>query len=326
MVKNEPYNADDLREPVRIEIQNWGEYNPRKDIKRPHWFALNNRILEEDDICYLSAVEKLAFIYILCKASQRNSAIAEIYPSRAETVAGIPQQAVRSALVKLSERGMVKVLESVRTRTDHVQTCTSTEQNTTIQTSTIDPYGSISTAAQPEVALALVKTPSRKSKELVKPESPEGLFVQLPPSTKARWAALYPEREFLEREVIKALNWCEANPHRTPRTLRGWSRFMSSWFDRGWVKHAKQMPTQRPDQPISGWDQQARLVLDAIRQNPPGKTEGLRQHLGEQLFAVALKVPGGFAAIRQMPANDFRDRKLASMLALAAEQVVQVTA
>jgi hypothetical protein len=112
------YTSDDLREPVRVEIQNWSEYNPRKDIKRPYWFALNNRILEDDDFCYLGLEEKLAWIYILCKASQKNTAVAEIYPSRAETVAGIPSIAVRSALEKLSERGAIKILES---RTPSVQ-------------------------------------------------------------------------------------------------------------------------------------------------------------------------------------------------------------
>lgn len=66
----------------------------------------------------------------------------------------------------------------------------------------------------------------------------------IPERTKRRWAVLYPEREFLEREVLKAFNYYENNPKKKPKNIRGWSRALSSWFERGWRSHVRTIPTE----------------------------------------------------------------------------------
>lgn len=56
-----------------ITIMNWEKYNPRKDIARPWWFALNHDFFEDQKITDFSLEEKAAFIYILCQASKNYS-------------------------------------------------------------------------------------------------------------------------------------------------------------------------------------------------------------------------------------------------------------
>lgn len=74
----------------------------------------------------------------------------------------------------------------------------------------------------------------------------ENNFLEIiPASTLSRWSSLYPDQEFLRREVLKAMNWCTVNPKKRPRAVNGWSRFLSSWFERGWVHHVKTIPSQK---------------------------------------------------------------------------------
>lgn len=82
--------------------------------------------------------------------------------------------------------------------------------------------------------------PPRQPTEATKffiPSEPSDLFLSVSPKTIERWAKLYPDRDFVSREVVKALNYYANNPKKQPRTIRGWVSAMSSWFERGWRTH-----------------------------------------------------------------------------------------
>lgn len=55
--------------------------------------------------------------------------------------------------------------------------------------------------------------------------------------------SLYPDKAFTDREIRKMLGWLKANPHKSPKSKAGWYRFVSTWFERGWEKHRKTIPS-----------------------------------------------------------------------------------
>jgi len=83
------------------------------------------------------------------------------------------------------------------------------------------------------------------SSELFDPKTPEDFMGKIPESTLERWAELYPDEIFVRRETLKALSWTESNPKRRPRNVRGWTQFLSNWFDRGWSNFRKTIPVNR---------------------------------------------------------------------------------
>jgi hypothetical protein len=119
---------------IEVEIINWSRYNPRRDYKRPVWFALSNRILENPSFFDFAADEFKAWIYILCQASQKNSACISLNFRHADKVCSISKRALLSTIDKLEKA------ESIQR---HVQMtnviCTDDERatNATLQDNTI---------------------------------------------------------------------------------------------------------------------------------------------------------------------------------------------
>lgn len=100
---------------ITLTVNNWDKYNPRKDIKNPSWFAFSNRMIEDEDIFELSGVEFKAWVYVLSKASQKNSDTVEIDSKHFSRICGAPIDSMTTMLVKMSNNITVHVRdESVR--------------------------------------------------------------------------------------------------------------------------------------------------------------------------------------------------------------------
>lgn len=205
---------------MEIEILNWANYNKRNDYRRPYWFALSNRLVEDPDFFEFSAEEFKAWIYILSIASQKNSAKIKINFIHAEKVSNIKKKTILSALNHLEKIKAVQIL--YETCTDPVQ-----NPNATIQ------YNTIHNITEHNNTLCTVGSED--------PPMPKELDfnILVSDNIKKRWLELYPDQEFIKREMLKAKNWCEINPIKKPRTEKGWSRFLSSWLEKGWVNHIK---------------------------------------------------------------------------------------
>lgn len=92
---------------VLIEFMQWEKYNKRKDIKHPVWFAMSNRVLEDDAIHALTDSEFRAFVYLLCLASQQNNdGAAEVNLEKAERISGIKKSVIQKTLEKLTSFGI----------------------------------------------------------------------------------------------------------------------------------------------------------------------------------------------------------------------------
>lgn len=119
---------------IEIEIVNWERYNPRKDIKRPHWFAFNNRMIEDSQFFSFTAEEFKAWIYILSQASQRSSGTVRLNLEHAERVCGIKRKSLIAAIEKLEQ--MQAVHRSVRVPNADVQNPNVTLHYKTLQNRT----------------------------------------------------------------------------------------------------------------------------------------------------------------------------------------------
>ncbi len=115
-------------------IHGWEKFNPRKDYKKPWWFALSNRLLEDPDFFDFTAEELKAWLYILSRASQENSSEIIIRTSHADRVCKIKPKAMSRSIDKLVRLGVIST--SVQIRSDSVRDLYSTEQNNTEQNKT----------------------------------------------------------------------------------------------------------------------------------------------------------------------------------------------
>jgi len=227
---------------MELTILKWNKYNPRKDIKHPSWFALSNRFLEDPDLFGFEPIDLKAMLYLFCQASQRNSPDITVNFSHAERVCLIKSKNLKAAIEKLSKIGAVRI------RTDHERARTQTSRDTTDNTlQTIqDTTGQNTITAVSETSEpAAVETGNWN--EFVSPKSESELIRALPKETLERWAKLHPDAEFLNRELIKAFGYYQTNPKKCPHSRRGWANALSSWFERGWGKHASKIAGVKPD-------------------------------------------------------------------------------
>lgn len=119
---------------IEVEILNWEKYNPRKDYKKPWWFALSNTITTDEMFSEFSDAEFKAWIHILCTASVQNKDRPLIFFKHAHRAADISRKTLMSAIGKLEILKAIQLPGGICT--DSVRDLCSTEQNSTIQNRT----------------------------------------------------------------------------------------------------------------------------------------------------------------------------------------------
>jgi hypothetical protein len=205
-----------------ITINKWDEFNPRKDRQRHYWFRLNNDFFSSPDLCDLNMEQKWLWVCLLAHASRMGSATFEYKPSYFEKSFSLTKSKMDKALEELSKCGVVVVTERLP---DGYQSVT--ERCPTIQNKQ---YNTNNTNKQLS-AVAKLAPPEN---------SPDDLLNCIPQETRARWVALYPDELFLKRELIKAHGYYVTdNPTKCPKSVKGWQRALSMWFERAWTWQAK---------------------------------------------------------------------------------------
>lgn len=132
-----------------VEIHKWDDYNPRKDIKRAHWFRLENTFFTDNKFFKLTHVQKLLWIALLCEASKEQRSTVEVCEELLATIVKCTVEEVNEALEAFKNIGVVTLrfrTESVQIRTQPVKTRThaygsvrkrnATEQDITLQNRT----------------------------------------------------------------------------------------------------------------------------------------------------------------------------------------------
>lgn len=77
------------------------------------------------------------------------------------------------------------------------------------------------------------------------PKDLKSLLEVVGEKNKTSWAEIYPDAEFIRRELLKALLYYENNPRKKPKSKRGWTQAMNSWLARGWSWHVKTIPSEK---------------------------------------------------------------------------------
>lgn len=65
------------------------------------------------------------------------------------------------------------------------------------------------------------------------------VISRIPRQTAERWMGLYPDPDWMQRELVRAIGWYLDNGNKKPKSIRGWCQALSSWLERGWQKHAR---------------------------------------------------------------------------------------
>lgn len=92
-----------------VEILNWDEYQPRKDIKLSIWFRLQNSFFEDPNFFHFNHSELLFWIYLLSMASKKMNGSIRFSFMHANRVGRFSKEDVESAFQKLEELQCVRV-------------------------------------------------------------------------------------------------------------------------------------------------------------------------------------------------------------------------
>lgn len=103
------------------------------------------------------------------------------------------------------------------------------------------PSGTTTAVAENSSPAVVVRLPKKSQIKDLEPQNETEMLSGLSPKTLARWAKLYSDPDFLRRESIKAFGYYENNPLKTPKTVRGWTQALSTWFERAWPRHVAQI-------------------------------------------------------------------------------------
>lgn len=110
----------------------------------------------------------------------------------------------------------------------------------------------ISPAPAPAPDISPVNAPVLKNKKSVEvmltsppavTHSLENFVLNLSADAREKIQSIYPEEEFVRREVEKMKVWLGANQRKAPKSRSGWTRFVMGWLERGWERWRKTMPS-----------------------------------------------------------------------------------
>ncbi len=240
---------------MKITILNFSDVMKRKDLKNPTWFAVDIDILTHQDFFKLTSEELRAWLWILIVAVRSKSEHVCLDFEHYEFETRSDKKVILATIEKLDGKRL-RVRDPYRSRTESVHH--TTLQDKTLQNRTEEEEGTSLEPAQVELLPAVPPGTA-----VPPPPPPKVLISQIPAATLARWAALYPQ-DFLQRELLKALNYYESNPRKLPKTVGGWSRTLSSWFERGWEWAAKKYPGVAPAGKVD--------IEQILRERENGKT------------------------------------------------------
>jgi hypothetical protein len=131
---------------THVTIINFKKFNPRDDVKRPSWFRLEHSLFENPDFYELNHTEKMAWIYLLCVASRKNSESFTLSWPHVEKIGGFKHKDFLQAIEKLQAIQVihVDVTDALRARDVDVTSANATyvrTNDTNITNDTEKPVG-----------------------------------------------------------------------------------------------------------------------------------------------------------------------------------------
>lgn len=213
-----------------ITIKNWNKYHHRTDVKVMHWFRVEVDIATDPKLFPLTNDAKWLFICLISLATKRQKDTIELDALYLERVIGIPDPL--KCLDSLEKIGLVTRSRDT-SGTDVGQPCTKyrTEQDITEHNTN----SSLRSELVPTPAKSEAGTP-KKSAHGGNPFLPKNVTALMHEVGEERfneWLDLYPDRNWLEREIKAAFLW-HVDKGRGRKTLRGWKQAINNWLKKGW--------------------------------------------------------------------------------------------
>lgn len=118
-----------------IEIVNFEKYNPRKDIKKPSWFAFHNDFFLHPVLGNLSPQELKIWLFMLAERSRRQKKTFRISEKSVTTFCKVYAKYLHSVVKVLKSEGMVKIVNIEND--EELNETTSRERNATLQDITL---------------------------------------------------------------------------------------------------------------------------------------------------------------------------------------------
>jgi len=262
------------------EIPNYDKYNPRADYKSIPWIRLEVATFDDPRIARVSTLSKLLYIYLLTAYGRPTDGLQTVNVQSTDGLQTVNVRLatvnVRLATAKLHSRAdrillsadelelnqLIKIHSRTRdVRYERYERYERNERNERTGDGVTDVSETTKSPPQKNVENIKTQLPVLQSKpvlqnasatKLFSPKNQFELIDAVPPDQLALWDALYTDREFLERETIKAFQYYKNNPKKTPKTIRGWRAALSSWFERGWVRHVTKIKSVSKNGSICG--------------------------------------------------------------------------
>ena len=233
-----------------IMVPGFDDYNGKSKGKSQNWFRLESSLFMSSKFLALSSVAKLLWLWVLSESAKSSRREVLVHPLSIASVVHGKSLSITSALNELLTLQWIQVLKYPYERTNERTGVGVTDVSETTKS---PPQKNVENIQQ-ELPV-LQSNPVLQNASATKLFSPKNQFELIdavPPDQLALWDALYTDREFLERETIKAFQYYKNNPKKTPKTIRGWRAALSSWFERGWVRHVTKIKSVSKNGSICG--------------------------------------------------------------------------
>lgn len=215
---------------MKITINNWNKYNPRKDLKHPSWLRLQNNFFESVNFYDFSPHEKLAFIYLLCYASKNidEPGVVDVNFSHALKVGNLKKSDLENAIKKLELLQIVTTPvqdpnRSVRDPNRSVRDLCTTRRDETRRDET-ERDGT-------QVVMAVSNDAKSKEKGAVEEfQQFSDILFGVTFKLQKFWLENY-EKDSLASELVKIKNWTIANST-TWKSYTHHDRFFAKWLNK----------------------------------------------------------------------------------------------
>lgn len=197
-----------------IEIINWEKHNGAKT--KGDWFKLDQYFWDDPKIAQLSLSEIGLYIWLLCLASQRRKKQVQFSVNTIPIQLRKGSKSTTKRLAKLSELQLLNFLDKDKER-------------------------------DKERDRALAKS-SDSPPPFRHPQSYQE-FVEMFSEKIPHWLQLYPNSEWMQREMQKCFQYFYVDGQKAPSaSYNGWTRRMKSWLERGWEDFARKNPNATKSQ------------------------------------------------------------------------------
>lgn len=211
---------------VSLTINDWDEYQTRKDLASMRWFRVDHNFYRNSKIMQLPIEARYMFLVLIAMAAEENKdGKIEVHSDYLKTALSLGNRdckVLNDYIALLKSLKLIALHEVVTKPYENVPYITEhniTEHNNTKSITTV--VDKSTTSWRP-------------------PQVFESLINQLPKNNTDIWLELYDNDDgFLKRESLKAWGYYTTNKRKMPKNINGWVRALSSWYERAWVWRAK---------------------------------------------------------------------------------------